>query len=190
MTKELLPLLRRQTQGHRRSFVLDSARCHLTKVVLAKMNSHGDFHNRVEEGTTCWCQMADLYLFFVFKHLYRNAFTEIDMNRKKPRHTASEKQIIVTKLVALCWSQLQTKMGDTLDKAFISLGLVPGTAPSDIIPFPLKPHGFEYLPAAPQVAEFERALAASLAEALPKPAAQQKPLQQMSMAVFLKKKDN
>ena len=80
-------------------------------------------------------------------------------------------------------------MGYKLDKAFISLGLVPGTAPSDIMAFPLKPHGFKYVREAPQVAEFERALAASFAAALPKPAAQQKPLQQ-TMAVLLKKKDH
>ena len=100
--------------------------------------------------------MADLYLFFMFQHLYRNVFTDIDMNRSKPRYTASEKQITGTKWVALCWTQLQTKMEDKLDKAFISLGLVPGTAPSDIMPFPLRPHGFKYVAVAPQVAEFER----------------------------------
>ena len=38
----------------------------------------------------------------------------IDMKRIKPRCTASEKRIIVTKLVALCWTQLQTKMEDWL----------------------------------------------------------------------------
>ena len=61
-------------------------------------------------------------------------------------------------------------MGDPLDKAFIALALVSGAAPSDIRCFPLKPHGFKYLPLAPQVALFERALGTSFAEALPKPA--------------------
>ena len=93
-------------------------------------------------------------------------------------------------MVAWCGCLLCTKTGDMLDKPFIPLGLVPGTTPCDIMPFPIKPHGFTYLPAAPQVAEFETALAAGFAEALPKLVAQQNPLQQMSMAVFFKKKDN
>ena len=134
--------------------------------------------------------MANRWLFFVFRFIYGNAFTEIDVNRTRPRCTAFEKRIIVTKLVALCWSQLQTTMGDWWDKAFNALGLVPGPAPSAIMPFPLKPHGFKYLPLATQAAEFERALGASFAEGLPKLAAQQKPLQQMCIVVFLQKKDN
>ena len=160
------------------------------KKFCMRVSPSGVFHSRVEEGATCWCQRVDLCLFFVFQYVHRNAFTEIDVNGTRPRYTAFDKSIIVTKLVALCWSLLQTTKGDPLDKAFIALGLVLGTTPSDIMPFPPKPYGFRYLPAAPPVAGFERALGASFAEALPKPAAQQKPLQQMSTAVFLKKKDN
>ena len=63
--------------------------------------------------------------------LCRHAFIDIDMNRNKPR------RYLVTKLVALCWTQLPIKMEDKLVKAVISvsLGLVPDTAPSDIMPF-------------------------------------------------------
>ena len=169
-------------------FLLTPGTC--KKWFRTRESSKGDFHSRVEEGATCWCQRVDLCLFFVFRYVHRNAFTEIDVNGTRPRYTAFDKSIIVTKLVALCWSLLQTTKGDPLDKAFIALGLVLGTTPCDIMPFPLKPYGFRYLPAAPPVAEFERALGASFVEALPKPAAQEKPLQQMSTAVFLKKKDN
>ena len=72
------------------------------KWFCTKVSSNRDFHSRVEEGATCWRQMADLCFCFVFKFVYCNAFTEIDVNRTRPRYTALEKWMIVTNFVALC----------------------------------------------------------------------------------------
>ena len=93
------------------------------KWLCTKVSSNRDFQSGVEESATCWCQMADLCFCFVFKYVYCNAFTEIDVNRTRPRYIALEKWIMVPKFVALCWSQLQTTMGDWSDNAFIALAI-------------------------------------------------------------------
>lgn len=146
MINDVVPLLRKQTTHHRRCFVLDSARQHVTAQVLETLNKNGDFHTRVEEGTTCWCQLADLYIFYLLKHHYRNEFVKLDAQRQKPKFTASEKRIAVTEMVAKAWVECQKTLEGKMNAAFTELGLIPGTDPKDIIPFPLRPHGYKYCP--------------------------------------------
>lgn len=146
MLNSILPTLRRQTSEHKRAFVLDSARQHLTRKVLQDMNKNGDFHTRVEEGTTCWCQLADLYIFFLFKHYYKAEFAVVDGKRTSPRFSASEKRTAVTSMVATTWKNVEAKLNCKLAKAFEELGLIPGTTPSQVMPFPLRPYKFQYTP--------------------------------------------
>ena len=95
---------RRQTPSHQRAFVLDSARQHIIKSGLQAMNDGMDFHTSVEEGTTCCCQSADLYCFWLWKFFYRDELVTADAQCTEPRFTAPERRVLSTQIVAKAWN--------------------------------------------------------------------------------------
>ena len=92
-------------------------------------------------------------------------------------------------MAAQAWNSCKEQIEPYAASAFKELGLLPGTPPAEILPFPLQGKGFNYVPSPPQVAEFEMDLAAHAAvPEAPSPANRKpKQLTQLSILAFLKK---